>query len=214
MPSNVMLRALVLALTALGLASCAATITSDVARFHQLSQPRGETIAIVPMDPARRGSLEFATYAQQVGAELSRLGYRVVAPGQPAELEARMDYGVSPGRTEIATRPGTGFYGRAGWYGGRWSRWGWYDPWGPWGPWGWDQPEVYSYTEFTRTLELTIVRANGGQALFEGKVESEGRDSRLPEVMPYLVRALFTDFPGQSGVTRRVQEQIPPAPRS
>jgi len=51
--------------------------------------------------------------------------------------------------------------------------------------------------------------AEPNTVVFEGRVESVGRDKRLPEVMPYLVEALFTDFPGESGVTREIKVEVP-----
>jgi hypothetical protein len=195
-----------IALLAMLMAGCAARIESNVARFHQLSPPKGETVAIVPLDQTKQGSLEFATYARQVADALATQGFRIAEPGQPADIVARLDYGVSDGSVQVATRPGFSGFGRPYW-GSRWSRWGWYDPWGPFG--FNDYPDVYSYTTFSRRLELTMTRANEPKALFEGRVESIGRDNRLPEVMPYLIRALFKDFPGQSGVTVKVIEEIP-----
>jgi hypothetical protein len=40
--------------------------------------------------------------------------------------------------------------------------------------------------------------------LFEGRVRSSGRQGELAEVMPYLITALFQNFPGESGVTKVV----------
>ncbi|MCH8684019.1 DUF4136 domain-containing protein [Pedomonas mirosovicensis] len=115
----------------------------------------------------------------------------------------------------MASRPGTTF--APYYYSWRYRAfypWGWgaYDPfWG--GPF--NDTEVYSYTVYTRTLSMDIVRPGtggkdaGAVPLFEGRVESVGKDNRLPEVMPYLVQAMFTDFPGTSGVTKQVKIDLP-----
>lgn len=206
-------RTLVLALgvaLAATLGGCAQTIRSDVARFHQLAKPQGETFRIQPADPGKAGSLEFATYARQVADRLSQLGYRPAAEGDAAaQLDVRLDYEVSAGREKLETRSGTHspYFG-----GGYWSNWSspyWGNRYGPWGGWGWDYPEVYSYTVYERKLSMTIAEAQGGRKLFEGTVESVGKDNRLPEVMPYLVQSMFTDFPGQSGSTRHVKIELP-----
>ena len=197
------------------LAACASQIKSDVARFHRLPPPQGETFRVVAADPKKQDSLEFATYAQYVAAEMVKQGYRKADSNAPAALEVRIDYGVSPGTEKIATRPGTTFSP----YYYSWRHrafypysWGFYDPfWG--GPYS--QPEVYSYTVYTRVLDMDIVRPGTGKndegavALFEGRVQSVGKDNRLPEVMPYLVQAMFTDFPGTSGVTKQVKIELP-----
>lgn len=190
-------------------AACTSQIKSDVARFHRMPAPQGETYRIVAADPAKQSSLEFATYADYVAAELNRLGYKRAAAGTQPTLEVKVDYNVSTGREKIATRPGMSvmpyyyswrhraFYPYA---------YGFYDPF--WGPY--PDNEVYSYTVYTRQLSMDIVRiGETKEPLFEGRVESVGRDNRLPEVMPYLVQAMFTDFPGRSGVTKRVTIDLP-----
>lgn len=208
MSTQRVLRAVAAGLALLALGACASRIQSDVARFHALPQPSGETVRIVPLDAAKQGSLEFEQYAALVRGELTRLGYKPVNAQNEAQIEVRIDYAVDDGREKVATRPGTAFY-RYSWanrafypYRGRYY-WSYYDPF--WDPWGWDQPEVYSYTLYDRTLNLVMVRpGEDNKVLFEGKVESFGRSNKLPELMPYLVQAMFTDFPGQSGVTKRV----------
>ena len=60
---------------------------------------------------------------------------------------------------------------------------------------------------YTRILKLDIVDkqalAQGNiKKLYEGKVVSTGSNSQLATVLPTMVKALFEDFPGQSGSTR------------
>jgi hypothetical protein len=92
------------------------------------------------------------------------------------------------------------------------------NPWGPWGGWGggygrWGYgfndpffggPNVRSYTVYTSAIDLKIDRAADGQRLFEGKAEAVSRSNRLPTLVPNLVDAIFTDFPGSSGETVRI----------
>lgn len=187
------------------LAACSRSIESDVVSFHRLPEAAGETFTITAKDPAKKGSLELEAYAGQIRARLVDLGYQPVVDG--ADLEVRVDYGISDGRERIRTRPGVGPAGFYSFYG---FRYGFPigDPFfgGPAGGW---QNDVYSYAIYTRRLEMDIVKADGGEMLFEGRAISEGKDSRLPEVMPYLVQAMFTNFPGESGVTKVVSIEIP-----
>jgi Domain of unknown function (DUF4136) len=206
-------------LSALAFVSACSTTTqiaSDVARFHRLPVPAGETFRVVPSDETKKGSLEFDTYATQVTSQLVQAGFRPADASSVATYDVRLDYMISGGKEKIASRPGFGpsfnsslyygggfgGYGRHG-YRGRYSYYDpFYDPFFAGG--GFSEPEVYSYTVYTRKLNLDIVKANGGDKLFEGRVESTGSDNRLPEVMPYLVQSMFTNFPGNSGVTQRV----------
>jgi hypothetical protein len=47
-----------------------------------------------------------------------------------------------------------------------------------------------------------------GKKLYETTVVSEGTNSSLAAVMPFMVRSAFTDFPGPSGVPRRVELKL------
>jgi len=198
--------ALPLALAA-GLAACSTTPTfkADVSRFAvPLPAPQGQTFAVVAEDPKLAGGLEFATYANAVAAEMTQLGYARAASPETADMLVRFDYRVDGGRERVRTDlNGVGFAG---------------NPWGPWGGWGggygrWGYgfndpffggPNVRSYTVYTSAIDLKIDRAADGQRLFEGKAEAVSRSNRLPTLVPNLVDAIFTDFPGSSGETVRI----------
>jgi hypothetical protein len=53
-----------------------------------------------------------------------------------------------------------------------------------------------------------------GATVFEGSAQYAGQEAALPALMPYLVQALFSDFPGTSGQVRQVTLPINPAPTS
>ena len=192
------------------LAACAAPFKADVSRFQaQLPAPQGETFAVVADDPKLAGGLEFAQYADLVEARMEQLGYTPAAP-EDASMLVRFDYGVDNGRERIRT---TG-YGRDPfwdpWYGygyrsryyrnrfgfGRGWGYGFYDPW-------FDEPDVRSYTVYTSGIEMKIDRKDG-ERLFEGKAQAVSTSNRLQHLVPNLVDAMFTDFPGNSGETLRI----------
>lgn len=186
------------------LAACSTPFKADVSRFAvPLPAPQGQTFAVVPEDPKLAGGLEFATYANSVAAEMEQLGYVRAASPENADLLVRFDYRVDNGRERIRTDPGVGFGA---------GRWG---PWGPWGGgfggWGFGfndpwlaGPNVRSYTIFTSGIDMKIDRAADGQRLFEGSAQAVSRSNRLPNLVPNLVDAMFTDFPGNSGETVRI----------
>lgn len=199
-----------------GLAACATTpFRADVQRFQtQLPAPSGVSFAVVADDPSLAGGLEFAQYADLVEANMARLGYTQAAP-ENATLLVRFDYNVDNGRERIRS---TGFgrdpfydpwygYGafrspfyrsRLG-FGGLGSRWGYgfYDPW-------FGGPDIRSYTVYNSEIDVKIDRAADGQRLFEGKAEALSTSDRLQYLVPNLVEAMFTDFPGNSGETVRI----------
>lgn len=199
-PTRLRLGAMAVALTMLS--ACTSTFQASVARFQQMPAPAAESFMIEAADPAKKGGLEFATYAAQVSQQLSALGYQPVAAGAQPTLLVKIDYGVSDPRERIVQRPGfvrSRFaYGPYGYWPG-WSMWGpgYYDPF-------WDRPEVYSYTLYRSFLDMEIRRA-GGDSVFEGRAETDARTNELPRLVPQLVRAMFTNFPGKSGETVRVK---------
>ena len=97
---------------------------------------------------------------------------------------------------------GRGFYGR-GFYGGGF---GFYDP---FFAGGFGYPEVYSYTVYPAYLSMRISRVAHNVSLFEGRAETQARNNNLTRLVPNLVTAMFTNFPGRSGETVRVTVEPP-----
>ena len=208
---------------ALALAGCATPFKADVARFQtQLPAPQGQSFVVEAGNPALAGGIEFSQYANLVAGELTRYGYRPAAPGESADLVVRMDYGVDKGRERVVSSPGFGdpwyggyggYYGR-GFYrpvivtgrGGRRYVYGYRDPflWGGFGPGFGGYNDISSYTVYTSGLNLQINRAADGSRLFEGHAEAQSRDNNLQTIVPNLVEAMFTGFPGNSGERVRI----------
>jgi hypothetical protein len=189
---------------ALGLAACAPSFKADVSRFQaQLPAPQGQSFAVVAEDPALAGGLEFALYADLVAAEMAELGYNRAASPETANLLVRFDYDVDNGRERVRTTgfAGDPFFGPWGGFGGFGFRrnfaFGFYDPFLA-------GPEVRSYTVYTSGVEMKIDNAATGQRLFEGQAQAVSRSNRLQSLVPNLVDALFTDFPGNNGETLRI----------
>ena len=57
---------------------------------------------------------------------------------------------------------------------------------------------------FVSGVSLKIDRRADGQRLFEGRAEAASTSNRLPYLVPNLVEAMFTDFPGHNGETVRI----------
>jgi hypothetical protein len=190
------------------LAGCTTPIVkADVTRFHAMGpavSPRSFTI--VP-EPDQAGSLEFQSYAEMVAAGLAAQGWRPVAPGGgEADAVVSIHWGVGQPNTVTWNTPSS-VYGGYGWGSGG-HRYGagmgfpLGDPFPYW--------ETRSATYFPKWLAVEIAdararKAGTRQVLFEGRAMSEGTRRELAPVMPYLVRALFTGFPGANGATVRVE---------
>jgi len=212
--TSLKIAAAALALGTLG--ACATPFRAEVARFQQMPAPQGQSFAVEPRDERDQGGLEFAQYASLVAAEMTRLGYRQAAPGEQPDFLIRMAYGVDNGRERIVADPfyadpfwgpawGHGFYGRPlivrTRRGLRYVH-GWYDPF-LFGP-RFGDVGIRSYTVFTSGLDIIIERNGTGERLFEGSAEAVSRNDNLTELVPNLVEAMFTGFPGNSGEKVRI----------
>lgn len=200
-------------------AGCAQDFKANVSRFQALPAPQGQTFYIVAADPRKRGGIEFSGYAAQVASRLAQQGYTPGTSPDSANLVVSLDYGVDNGHEKIVSTPsigpgpwgyggfgygrfGYGGFGGRGWYGG-WGDPFWYNPWGG--------SDVSSYTVYVSHLTMTI-RGRDGRSLFEGRAKARSLDDRLPHLVPNLIEAMFTGFPGRSG--EDVLITVPPPPKT
>lgn len=213
-------------LALLGLSACATGLPTQVSRFQAMPAPQGQSFVIVPGDEDEKGGLEFSQYAGLVAEHLQAQGYREAPSRDAASFVVELDYGVDQGRDRIVSRPnpfgprfgfgmgyGYGFGYRRPFYSRFGYRGGFRSPFF----YGWDDPfffgdEIDSYTIYTSHLDLDIRRAGDGQSLFEGRAEARSRGNNLHELVPNLIEAMFTDFPGHSGETVRIT--VPPRQRA
>lgn len=195
---------------------------AQVARFQMMPAPEGQSFYVKADNPKLEGSLEFSQYANLVSEKLVALGYKPAANAGAATLVVGFDYGVDGGKEKIRSVPGSGFgydpwfggFGRIHWasrypyygYGRRGFIYGWNDPF-LWGP-GYD--EIESYTVYTSNLSMVINRRADGQRVFEGNAKALSRDDNLTYLVPNLVEAIFTGFPGNSGETVKISVAPPP----
>jgi hypothetical protein len=188
--------------TALG--GCAQSFDASVSRFsHELPAPAGQSFAVVAENPRNAGGLEFGQYATLVTEQLRKAGY---VAGDPAtsDLVVEFDFGVDKGRYKVSMfgpdpywGPWHGYRGgfyHGGFYGHRWG-FGLYDPW---------FNDVDVTTVYTSAIDVRIKRRSDGQRVFEGKAEAVSPSNRLSYVVPNLVEALFSGFPGENGKTVRI----------
>lgn len=194
-------------LALLAVAACTTPFRADVARFQQMPAPQGQTFFVQPYDSEKAGGLEFSTYANLVAAELSQYGYTAARSAQDATLVVTMDYGVDNGRERVVTTPGyrRGYWGYSPFYSRLRYRspyyYGWHDP---FFDSAFGYPEVRSYTLYTSELSMRIDQTATGEPVFEGRARARSRSDTLTELVPNLIEAMFTGFPGNSGEEVRI----------
>lgn len=198
----------------LALSACATGFPAQVQRFQAMPAPQGQSFAIQPADADKAGSLEFAQYAELVRRHLVAQGYVEAPSPAAATMLVSLDYGVDDGRERVVARPDPfygpfgyhrPYYSRFGYFGRRRSPfyWGWHDPF-LYGPFGYRGYDIDTYTVYTSFLDMDIRRAGDGKSLFEGLAQARSRSNELPVLVPNLVEAMFTGFPGNSGETVRI----------
>jgi hypothetical protein len=213
---------LALGVAAVGLSACAEQINTTVSRYQAMPAPQGQTFFVVPGGGmANNGGLEFQRYAGIVAQQLQARGFQPATTAQSANMIVQFGYGVDRGQVRYVEDP---FYRSRFGYGGfgfgglGWgssfhrSRFGW----GGGYSWGWDDPFWYgggvdSYVEYHSQIDLHIRAAGTNAALFDGRVQARSETSRLDVVIPSLVEAMFTGFPGRNGEVVKITIPTRPA---
>lgn len=197
-------KALAIAAVLAFVTACASPITAKVTSFNQWpADAAGSTFSYnTPID--KTNDLEQTAYEALVQAELEKLGLKRAAPGQPARIQVDVQT-TSRSREKKyreAVYQDSYFYqppyrdGVGNVYPGYYlpDRFG---------------PRYVGDREVTRTVQVSNLRlrlldtrdAAPGKprAVFESRAVYEGDNEDLPDLVPYLVRAVFDGFPGQNG---------------
>lgn len=196
------------------LAACASPITAKVTSFNQWpTDTLGATFSFIrPVDALN--DLEQQAYEGKVQVELEKLGLNRAAPGQAGRIQVdvvtgngtrnkqfreavyRDNYIYHPPYRDAAGNVFSGFWAP--------------DPFGS---------RYVGDRTVTRTVQVSNLRlrlldaqvSNVGmapgkpRAVFESRAVYEGSNEDLATLVPFLVRAVFDDFPGQNARVRSVQ---------
>jgi len=105
---------------------------------------------------------------------------------------------------------GRPYWSRYGYLGGRRSPfyYGWDDPFWYYSPYAGYGPDyrgpVREYTTYKAYLDLDIVRRGDNATLFDGQAKARSQTDELGVLVPNLIEAMFTGFPGKSSETVRI----------
>lgn len=190
------------------LAGCANTLNAKVTRFNQWpADTAGQTFSFTAAEPRRE--LEIGAYQAMVAGELQRLGLRPANGAQSgrfvvdvqASLDERQRQQLVPVYSEqwAYVAPYRTAQGRL--YGGHWVP----DPLGS--RYIGDRTVVRTVQQ--SSLKLRISEPAAQRTVFEATAVHEGTGKDLVEVVPYLVRGVFQDFPGANGQVRRLTFDLP-----
>ena len=219
--------AALLGVAALGLSGCATGLPTKVTRYSA-AIPQGQTFYVVP-GPGVQTGLQFNGFAALVAQQMEAKGYRPAGAPGAADMLVQVSYNVDQGTTEYSVDPFVrshyyspfyrgfydpfyrGYYGRPYWsrYGYRGLRspfyWGWDDPFWYNSPYsGFGADPIRSYTMYKSQLDLDIVRRVDNYELFDGKAAARSQTDELGTLVPNLIEAMFTNFPGTNGETLKI----------
>ena len=192
------------------LTGCASPITAKVTRFNQWPTDTSNAVFsfIRPVDGLN--DLEQQAYESKVQYELEKLGLKRAALGQVGRIQVdvvtgnstrnkqfrepiyRDNYVYHPPFRDAAGNLFAGF----------------------WAPDRFGQRYVGDRT-VTRTVQVSQLRlrlldsqgspSGKPRAIFEGRAIYEGENEDLTTLVPFLVRAVFDEFPGQNGKVQTIK---------
>lgn len=221
-----------LGIAALALSACATGLNTKVTRYQAASIPAGTSFYVVPKQGT--ATPQFYRYASMLTQQLEARGYRPAGAPQAADVLVKVDYGVDEGQPQYNQDPYYGPYGFGpygygspirdsfwrSYYGipyySRWSRYpyyyGWDDPFyssaygyggyggfGPYGGYG-----MREYIIYKSYLDMDIVQRGTNAPLFEGHAKARSQTDELDALVPNLIQAMFTGFPGRNGETVKI----------
>ena len=196
------------------LTACASppVLRSEVVRYHTWQADPPLTF-VFRRTPAQAASLEARSYEALVRERLLGLGFTEVE-GAGARYQVAVDWQATAESrrvTDWTTPFGYGPWGYGGWgvprgyYGPAWR----YDPW-------WGMPPIPVSRDLTVVrhelrVDLFDVRLEPvpGRKVHEARAVAYADGESFPRVMPGLVGAVFSSFPGESGTTQRIEAPLP-----
>ena len=209
---------------------CANTLSTQVSTFNQWpTDSAGASFSVQTVKQAASANwsdLERQTYEKLVADALTQQGLRPAAVGEKARFNAHVRLDTRQDkvqRSQAVYAPAWGYpYSGYGWPRGYWHGGVWHDPFLEDGVFGWSAPVYVGERRYEQTIAMVLLglrisdsRQKGdtpqGATVFEGSAEYAGQEAALPALMPYLVQALFSDFPGRNGQVRQVTLPIKPA---
>lgn len=181
------------------LGACSSSVDCDVVTYHSLERPSGERISVVADELNVSDPDLYANVAGQVETALLKAGYSSAGGGE-ADLVFAVRYGVGTGPDEMKRVPrcSNRYVFKGDNYGSPYYR----------GLECYEEaPEaVNNYIHYLEIKVFDPVSAATGNSatIYEGLAQSLSWSDDIEQLMPYLVTALFDNFPGRSGEIRSV----------
>jgi Domain of unknown function (DUF4136) len=178
---------------------CASSVQSNVSRFHNLVKNQqgqyGSYFFFIADD--KKNSLEHKNYVDIVKSKLNVAGFHEETILNKADFVVFLNYSVTAGAGSSYTSISPVMAGNSAFAKGFNSA---------------GQTAITTNSEsYVRTVSLRIARFAADkppEPLFESTLVSEGSSGQMSIVMPSLLEALFTNFPGKNRENFRVSTTL------
>ncbi|MGD9945571.1 MAG: DUF4136 domain-containing protein [Burkholderiaceae bacterium] len=184
------------------LAGCALPLRGELTTFHQWPAADAPRTYRFVRTPDQRDSLEHAAYERVLAAELARAGF---TPAASPRYEVGFEFGSTRRAQRVAEwHPVVTPYF---WFGTGWRHGGigFSGVWPGWGPTYYPVERDRLWYDHRLRLEIRDLRAQPPQRVYEGTAVSSDAEPSPGGVLPLLARGILEDFPGPTGVTRRIE---------
>lgn len=201
------------------LSGCVTLVHWDwtVARFHNLGDVMGKTFTVVPAQSANNDSLEFIQYAGMLAAKLEGLGMKFRPPIELGKIDfvVCLDYGIGEPRQFLYNSP---IYGQTSpaqltyvnhyvvnTNGQGSNITSTVNTPATYGVVGSTSQSVTNYHQYIRIFIYDGKPAADKTWLkrYEGKADGDGYLRDLTKIVPSGIKALLTEFPGESGGSKK-----------
>lgn len=164
---------------------------------------RGQSYQFVPADASQTNNLEYQSFQDMVRAGIGATGLVEAQAGAKPRFDVSFTYGTSQTQVMVRRPYDPGFYGGYGYgHGGYYGPRPWGGGFGYWGPDWVDVPMVVQRNALS--LQIRDVQ-RGGAEVYRSTAYVLSEGDNLLRTMPYLVRAIFDNFPGNNGAEREIQ---------
>ena len=186
---------------------CTSFVTTNVTIFHELSDSKNKEKQIYySFGPilTKSSDMEYKLYKSKIKKYLLKNNY---VEKENSDNFVVFEYFVDKGRTKLGSSPIIGQTGVSasktvgtinsfGTFSGNTT----YTP-----VYGVTGSSTYTYTEYGRILELSIYSKGPMRKVYEGIVASVGSNPNLLLVIDEMIEALFNEFPGENGTSKKIK---------
>lgn len=193
------------------LSGCASYVSTSTTTYHGERHTERGSLIILPINEKQKDSLQFNAVSDYLQNKLSQQGFTKANSLQQARYVAFITFGIDDGKTTTSTIP---IYGQTG--GGTSYTTGTVNTGGTFGSFNSTTTTMPTYgvvgarpvssTSYQRDVFINILKnTDPPQKTYELRAISTGRCGNINSVIRPIIDAMFQNFPGNSGESKRIR---------